>query len=258
MDRLTNKVSLITGSGSGTMDSILGFGGEAALKFCEEGSTVIISDVDDEKGQRFSDQLNEKGFPAYYRHLNVEKEAEWEETINWICDTFGKLDVLVNNAGVLISMPIEDTTEEQWDAQIDLNLKGTYFMTKAVVPTMKAKGAGKIINVTSTFGFVGGQDCSIYCASKGGQLNLTRALCIELAPHGINVNSLAPGGVKTDMTTALRAQPGLEQCVDALTPAGDHFLNPRDLVGAAVFLASSDSDMVHGAKLVVDGGWTAW
>ena len=131
-------------------------------------------------------------------------------------------------------------------------------MTKAVVPTMKAKGAGKIINVTSTFGFVGGQDCSIYCASKGGQLNLTRALCIELAPHGINVNSLAPGGVKTDMTTALRAQPGLKQRVDALTPAGTHFLNPRDLVGAAVFLASSDSDMVHGAKLVVDGGWTAW
>ena len=250
--KLAGKVAIVTGSSRGIGASIAhGFGAEGA-------QIGIVAHAQLDIARKVAKEIEAAGGTAKPFRADLSRVAECERLVDEVIDAFGTVDVLVNNAGVLISMPIEDTTEEQWDAQIDLNLKGTYFMTKAVVPTMKAKGAGKIINVTSTFGFVGGQDCSIYCASKGGQLNLTRALCIELAPHGINVNSLAPGGVKTDMTTALRAQPGLKQRVDALTPAGDHFLNPRDLVGAAVFLASSDSDMVHGAKLVVDGGWTAW
>ena len=250
--KLAGKVAIVTGSSRGIGASIAhGFGAEGA-------QIGIVAHAQLDIARKVAKEIEAAGGTAKPFRADLSRVAECERLVDEVIDAFGTVDVLVNNAGVLISMPIEDTTEEQWDAQIDLNLKGTYFMTKAVVPTMKAKGAGKIINVTSTFGFVGGQDCSIYCASKGGQLNLTRALCIELAPHGINVNSLAPGGVKTDMTTALRAQPGLKQRVDALTPAGTHFLNPRDLVGAAVFLASSDSDMVHGAKLVVDGGWTAW
>ena len=250
--KLVGKIAIVTGSSRGIGASIAhGFGAEGA-------QIGIVAHAQLDIARKVAKEIEAAGGTAKPFRADLSRVAECERLVDEVIDAFGTVDVLVNNAGVLISMPIEDTTEEQWDAQIDLNLKGTYFMTKAVVPTMKAKGAGKIINVTSTFGFVGGQDCSIYCASKGGQLNLTRALCVELAPHGINVNSLAPGGVKTDMTTALRAQPGLKQRVDALTPAGDHFLNPRDLVGAAVFLASSDSDMVHGAKLVVDGGWTAW
>ena len=250
--KLVGKIAIVTGSSRGIGASIAhGFGAEGA-------QIGIVAHAQLDIARKVAKEIEAAGGTAKPFRADLSRVAECERLVDEVIDAFGTVDILVNNAGVLISMPIEDTTEEQWDAQIDLNLKGTYFMTKAVVPTMKAKGAGKIINVTSTFGFVGGQDCSIYCASKGGQLNLTRALCVELAPHGINVNSLAPGGVKTDMTTALRAQPGLKQRVDALTPAGDHFLNPRDLVGAAVFLASSDSDVVHGAKLVVDGGWTAW
>lgn len=250
--KLVGKIAIVTGSSRGIGASIAhGFGAEGA-------QIGIVAHAQLDIARKVAKKIEAAGGTAKPFRADLSRVAECERLVDEVIDAFGTVDILVNNAGVLISMPIEDTTEEQWDAQIDLNLKGTYFMTKAVVPTMKAKGAGKIINVTSTFGFVGGQDCSIYCASKGGQLNLTRALCVELAPHGINVNSLAPGGVKTDMTTALRAQPGLKQRVDALTPAGDHFLNPRDLVGAAVFLASSDSDVVHGAKLVVDGGWTAW
>jgi NAD(P)-dependent dehydrogenase (short-subunit alcohol dehydrogenase family) len=250
--KLVGKVAIVTGSSRGIGASIAhGFGAEGA-------QIGVVAHAQLDIARKVAKKIEAAGGTAKPFRADLSRVAECERLVDEVIDAFGTVDILVNNAGVLISMPIEDTTEEQWDAQIDLNLKGTYFMTKAVVPTMKAKGAGKIINVTSTFGFVGGQDCSIYCASKGGQLNLTRALCVELAPHGINVNSLAPGGVKTDMTTALRAQPGLKQRVDALTPAGDHFLNPRDLVGAAVFLASSDSDVVHGAKLVVDGGWTAW
>ena len=252
MKKLVGKIAIVTGSSRGIGASIAhGFGAEGA-------QIGIVAHAQLDIARKVAKEIEAAGGTAKPFRADLSRVAECERLVDEVIDTFGTVDILVNNAGVLISMPIEDTTEEQWDAQIDLNLKGTYFMTKAVVPTMKAKGAGKIINVTSTFGFVGGQDCSIYCASKGGQLNLTRALCVELAPHGINVNSLAPGGVKTDMTTALRAQPGVKQRVDALTPAGTHFLNPRDLVGAAVFLASSDSDMVHGAKLVVDGGWTAW
>ncbi len=249
--KLVDKVAIVTGSSRGIGASVArGFGAEGAR-------LAIVANASLKSAQSVVNEIEAAGGEAKAFTADLARVAECERLASAVIDAFGTVDILVNNAGVLISMPIEEATEEQWDAQIDLNLKGTYFMTKAVVPTMKAKRSGKIINVTSTFGFVGGPDCSIYCTSKAGQLNMTKALCLELARHGINVNSLAPGGVKTDMSTALRAQPGLEERVDKLTPAGAHFLNPSDVVGAAVFLASSDSDSVHGANLVIDGGWTA-
>ena len=250
--KLAGKVAIVTGSSRGIGASIArGFGVEGAR-------LAIVASAQLERAQSVVSEIEAAGGEAKAFTADLSQIAECARLAGEVIDAFGTVDILVNNAGIYIRSPIEEATEEQWNAQIDLNLKGTFFMTKAVVPTMKAKRSGKIINITSTFGIVGAADCSIYCTTKAGQLNLTKALCLELARHGINVNSLAPGGVKTDMTEAFRAQTELKERVDKLTPAGAHFLDPSDVVGAAVFLASSDSDSVHGANLVVDGGWTAW
>lgn len=250
--KLAGKVAIVTGSSRG-------IGASIARGFAAEGARLaIVANTRLERAQAVVGEIEAAGGEARAFTADLSRIAACERLAGDVIDAFGTVDVLVNNAGVYLRAPIEEATEEQWDAQIDLNLKGTFFMTRAVVPTMKAKKSGKIINITSTFGLVGAADCSIYCVTKAGQLNLTRALCLELAGHGINVNSLAPGGVKTDMTEAFRAEIELKERVDALTPTGTHFLDPSDVVGAAVFLASSDSDSVHGANLVVDGGWTAW
>ena len=250
--KLADKVAIVTGSSRG-------IGASIARGFAAAGARIaIVANTRLERAQAVVGEIEAAGGEARAFAADLARIAECERLAGAVVDAFGTVDILVNNAGVYIRSPIEEATEEQWSAQVDLNLKGTYFMTKAVVPTMKAKRSGKIINITSTFGLVGAADCSIYCITKAGQLNLTKALCLELARHGINVNSLAPGGVKTDMTEAFRAQTQLKERVDELTPTGTHFLAPSDVVGAAVFLASSDSDSVHGANLVVDGGWTAW
>ena len=250
--KLAGKVAIVTGSSRG-------IGASIARGFAVAGARLaIVANTRLERAQAVVGEIEAAGGEAKAFAADLARIAECERLAGAVVDAFGTVDILVNNAGVYIRSPIEEATEEQWSAQVDLNLKGTYFMTKAVVSTMKAKRSGKIINITSTFGLVGAADCSIYCITKAGQLNLTKALCLELARHGINVNSLAPGGVKTDMTEAFRAQTQLKERVDELTPTGTHFLAPSDVVGAAVFLASSDSDSVHGANLVVDGGWTAW
>ena len=250
--KLAGKVAIVTGSSRG-------IGASIAQGFAAEGARLaIVANARPERAQAVVGEIEAAGGEARAFTADLARVAEGERLASRVIDAFGTIDILVNNAGIYVRSPIEEATEEQWNAQIDLNLKGTYFMTKAVVPTMKARRSGKIVNVTSTFAFVGAEDCSIYCASKAGMLNMTRALCLELARHGINVNSLAPGGVKTDMTAAFRAQTDVKERVDSLTPSGSHFIDPSDVVGAALFLASSDSDAVHGANLVVDGGWTAW
>ena len=250
--RLAGKVAIVTGSSRG-------IGARIARGFAAEGARLaIVANTRLESAEAVVGEIETAGGEARAFTADLSQVAACERLADAVIDAFGTVDILVNNAGIYLRSPIEEATEEQWNAQIDLNLKGTFFVTKAVVPTMKAKRSGKIINITSTFGIVGAADCSIYCTTKAGQLNLTKALCLELARYGINVNSLAPGGVKTDMTEAFRAQTEVAKRVDALTPTGTHFLDPSDLVGAAVFLASSDADSVHGANVVVDGGWTAW
>jgi len=157
-------------------------------------------------------------------------------------------------------VPAEETTEEIWDEQLDLNLKGPFFCVRALIPEFKKNGGGKVINITSIAGVGAFPNCSAYCASKGGLENLTRALATELGRHHINVNSLAPGNVETPLNAHLRA-PGQEAYVQQMrmmTPTGRDFLLPREMTGAAVFLASDDASAIHGATLLVDAGWAAW
>ena len=171
---------------------------------------------------------------------------------------FGGIDILVNNAGVFRTLPIDETTEAIWDEQIDLNLKGVFFCSKAVLPYFRRRGGGKIVNISSIAGVGAFPNCAAYCASKGGVVNLTKAFAVELAKEKINVNSIAPGNVATPLNAHVRG-PGredYERIMSERTPTGRSFMDTQDMTGAAVFLASDDANGIHGA-ILVDDGWAA-
>ena len=250
--RLEGKVAIVTGGSRG-------IGACIARRLAADGAAVaVVAHTARAKAGAVVQEIAEAGGRAAPFQADVSQVADCERLAAEVADAFGTIDILINNAGVYYPLPIEETTEALWDAQIDINLKGSFFMVKAVAPAMKAKGAGKIVNVGSTLGLVGGQGGSAYCASKGGQMILTKALCMELAPHGINVNAVAPGAAETDMNAAFRAEPGLVERKNALSPVGRYWMNADDVSGAVAYLVSSEADAVHGAHLAIDHGWTAW
>ncbi|WP_426131033.1 2-dehydro-3-deoxy-D-gluconate 5-dehydrogenase KduD [Pararhizobium sp. PWRC1-1] len=171
-------------------------------------------------------------------------------------ETFGSLDILVNNAGIVRRADAIDFTEEDWDAVMNINLKTAFFLTQAAAHHMLEKGRGKVINIASMLSFQGGIRIPSYTASKSGIAGLTKLLACEWAAKGVNVNAIAPGYFVTNNTTALREDPDRSNGILARIPAG-RWGNPADTGGAAVFLASSASDYVHGTVLPVDGGWLA-
>ncbi len=250
--KLEGKAAIVTGSSRG-------IGACIARRYGREGAAVaVVGNTRRERAEAVVAEIEAAGGKAQAFMADVGVVADCERLAGEVIDAFGTVDILVNNAGIFTPKPIEEVTEENWDAQQALNLKGAFFMTKAVVPTMKAKGAGKIINISSIAGCGGFPHSAAYCASKGGLTNMTKALCLELAADGINVNALSPGNIVTDMNAALRATDGYDARQAELTPAGIGHMDPEQLTGAAVFLASADSDSVHGADLLVDNGWAAW
>ena len=250
--KLAEKVAIVTGGSQG-------IGAAIAIRFAAEGAKVAI--VNHSHPDRAADVVSEisaaggraKAFPA-----DLARVPDISRVVAEIPDQFGSVDILVNNAGLFLPTPLEDTGEETWDRMMDLNLKAVFFAVQAVAPAMKARGAGKIINISSIAGQGGFPSSAAYCASKGGINLLTKALCLELASSGINVNGLAPGNVATRMNEALRADPAHCENMVRRTPTGQAFLAPDDMAGCAVFLASADSDQVHGQTIGVDGGWMAW
>ena len=249
--KLRGKVAIVTGGSRG-------MGACIATRFGAEGASVaVVSKNNLDNAQLVVEQIRAAGGIAQSFCADVSDTASCISLASDVNSEFNTIDILVNNAGIYMPLPIEDTTELDWDEQLNTNLKGCFFMIKSVLPILKNKKMGKIINIASSFGLVGAANASAYCASKGGLINLTRALCLELAPHNININSLAPGGAKTDMNLEQRQIPGFKNKIDNMTPSGSYFMDPDGLSGAAVFLASADSDSVHGASIAVDGGWTA-
>ena len=250
--KLEGKAAIVTGSSRG-------IGACMARRYGREGAAVaVVGNTRRERAEAVVAEIEAAGGKASAFMADVGVVADCERLAGEVIEAFGTVDILVNNAGIFTPKPIEEVTEENWDSQQALNLKGAFFMTKAVVPTMKARGAGKIINISSIAGCGGFPHSAAYCASKGGLTNMTKALCLELAGDGINVNALSPGNIVTDMNAALRATDGYDARQAELTPAGIGHMDPEQLTGAAVFLASSDSDSVHGADLLVDNGWAAW
>ena len=239
MTDLDGRVCLVTGGGRGI--------GEAYVRALHAaGARVVVADILDDDGRALAAELGER---ALFVHLDVTDEVQWEAAVEASVSAFGGIDVLVNNAGIANAAPIEHLTTAKWDAVIAVNLTGTFFGCRAVVPTMKAQGRGSIINISSVEGMRGSPGLHGYTAAKFGVRGLSQSLAVELGPFGIRVISVHPGFIRTAMTT--RIDPAHLEI--PLGRPGD----PSDVAGTVVFLASDASAFTSGAEFVVDGGMIA-
>jgi 3(or 17)beta-hydroxysteroid dehydrogenase len=255
---LAQKTAIVTGAASG-------IGAATARRFVAEGARVVLTDMD-ESGAELAAELAKKGTAKFVAH-DVVDEAGWARVIATAEETFGPLDVLVNNAGIATAGRIEDLTLEVFRKTITVNLEGVFLGTKHAVAAMrKHKRAGSIVNVSSAMGLVGAPGASAYCASKGGVRLFTKAIALEVAKEGIRVNSVHPGGVKTAIWrkqswwSSVVERAGSEeaafQAIVGPTPQG-RLADPDEIAEAIAYLASDGARFVTGSELVIDGGLTA-
>jgi len=238
-NRVFNKVAIVTG-GTG------GMGTTHARALVAEGAKVVIADLDDAKGEALAAELGEN---ARSVHLDVTSEDDWATAVAATLEAFGRIDVLVNNAGIANGAPITEFDAEAWRRIIDINLTGTFLGIRAVSPIMADAGAGSIINISSVEGLRGSAGLHGYVASKFGVRGLTKSVALELGPRGVRVNSVHPGFIETPMTAGIDAG-------DLLIPLG-RGARPEEVSQTIVFLASDESSYSTGAEFVVDGGLVA-
>ncbi len=252
--RLADRVALVTGASSGIGNAI-------ATRFGREGADVVVADVrkdpklDDEPS--VFDRLVDADADHIFVDTDVSDPNQMEKAVQAAVDRFGGLDVLVNNAGIYYQAKVHDTSIEEWEETMAVNVRGVFLGSREAIPELKKSQNGKIINLSSIYGLVGGGDSAAYCASKGAVSNLTRQMALDYAEDEINVNALAPGIIKTAQNVEWRENdPGLMEEWHRSTP-WPRFGEPDDVADAALFLASDESDFVTGHVLSVDGGWTA-
>lgn len=248
MGRLQGKVAIISGGARG-------LGADEAKLFVEEGASVVFGDILDEEGRKLEAEINESGGTAQYIHLDVTKEHDWENAVTKAVSTYGKLDILVNNAGILIMKGLEETESSDWDDIQEVNSKGVFLGTKAVISAMRNAGGGSIINISSLAGLIGSR-FTAYGASKGVVRLLSKSTAVQYGPEGIRCNSVHPGIIETNMTERLIGTSEARQAQLDRTPL-NIIATSRDVSFGVLYLASDESRYVTGSELVIDGGITA-
>lgn len=254
-DRVVNKSIIVTGAS-------LGIGRAACVLLAKHGAKVAVTDINDVKGKEVVAQITANGGTAQYWHLNVADESEVEKTFAAIQQVFGKIDVLVNNAGIAgVNKPTHEITETEWDALMGVNVKGVFFCTKHAIPYMKKNGSGSIINLSSIYGIISAPDIPPYHASKGAVRLMSKTDALLYAKDKIRVNSIHPGYIWTPLVENFgKHHPGgldtfLKE-VSALHPLG-HIGEPNDIAYGILYLASDEAKFITGSELVIDGGYTA-
>jgi NAD(P)-dependent dehydrogenase (short-subunit alcohol dehydrogenase family) len=249
--RLKQKVCIITGAQSGI--------GLATARLCAaEGATVVLADVKDASAP--TNELVRAGARACFVQTDVSSAPQVDALLEQTLSAYGRLDVLVNNAGVELPKRITDTTEAEWDRLMNVNLKGVFLCSRAAIPVMRQQGGGVIVNVGSELGVVGGSEIAAYCASKGGVVQLTKAMAVDHAADGIRVNCVCPGPVATPLLEATihgSTNPEEERLRILDKTLMKRLGQPKEIASAILFLASDDSSYVTGSVLLVDGGVTA-
>lgn len=247
MGRLDGKVALITGAARGQGET------EARL-FAQEGAKVVLTDVLVEQGQQVAASIQSGGGEATFVQLDVSNPEEWTEVVRHTVQTYGRLDILINNAGIAQRAGLQETTVADWDRLMDINLKGVFLGMQHAIPAMLESGGGSVINISSTSGIVGFPGGTAYHSAKGGVRLLTKATAAEYAKQGIRVNSIHPGLIETPMTDNMAAE--REALLLERTPMGRKG-QPIEIAYGALFLASDESSFMTGSELVIDGGMTA-
>jgi len=246
--RFAGQTAVITGAGRG-------MGRAVALALAREGAAVVVAEVDRASADQVTGEIEAAGGRASAVIADIASVEDVRRLFKETVEAFGGLDILVNNAGIGIPKPLVDYTEQDWDRQLGVNLKGMFFATQEAAKLMIPKRRGKIVNFASTAAFVSSSTPeTAYDISKGGVRQLTISVAAELAPHNINVNAVAPGTIMTELTLRVLDTEEKMARASAKIPLG-RLGTPEDMVGPVLFLCSSDADYVTGHVLVVDGGW---
>jgi NAD(P)-dependent dehydrogenase (short-subunit alcohol dehydrogenase family) len=254
MNRVKDKVSIVTGGA-------LGIGRATCVLLAKEGAKVAVTDIIDDKGKVFVEEIKNNGGEAEYWHLDVSKESEVKQVFTEVNNRWGKIDVLVNNAGISgVNKPTHEITEEEWNALMAINVNGVFFCTKHAIPVMINAGGGSIINLSSIYGIISAPDIPPYHASKGAVRLMSKTDALLYAKHKIRVNSVHPGFIWTPLVDNYLSKQGDVETgrknLDSLHPIG-HMGEPDDIAYGILYLAVDESKFVTGAELVIDGGYTA-
>ncbi|MFP7733398.1 SDR family NAD(P)-dependent oxidoreductase [Priestia aryabhattai] len=233
-----------------------GIGKDIALAFAKQGADVVITGRNEADLVSTTNELKRIHPNSFHLKADIQDIQSVHEMVDNVVSTLGNIDILINNAGINIAKPALEVTEKDWNQVIDTNLKGTFFCAQRVGKHMIEQGGGKIINMASQMAFVGYIKRSVYCSSKGGAVQLTKALAVEWAPYNVRVNAVAPTFIETDFTKEMFEDQEFYQDVVARIPLGK-LAQPSDVTGAVLFLASDLAQFITGETIKVDGGWTA-
>jgi len=248
LGRLEGKVAIVTGSGADA-----GMGRAVCVMFAQEGAKVVVTDIID-GGEKTVSLIKEAGGEAIFVKADISSSKDVEKMVKKAVATYGKVDILYNNAAICPVVPLADTTEETYDKIMTINLKGAWLAMKHVIPEMIKAGGGSIINVASIAADAVQRGISVYGASKAGIIALTKYAAVEYAPQGIRANTVKPGTISTGLCLRVLGQnPGAKENIEKETPSG-RLGRPEEVAYLAVFLASDESSHITGQKMSVDGG----